>query len=93
MREPARPLDPTQVLPPRKQFLNDDQLEEIWNLRGLKYRIDEFHRQLLSRGLNVSVDRPMFRDAVFRIIRGFLVEGDSRLDPRSAPSPKFPKVR
>lgn len=80
------------VLPPKKEFLSPDQIQEIWDARGMKYRVDELHQMLLDRGLAVYVDRPMFRKMVKDIFRSFLVEGDSRRDPRRQPKQRFPKV-
>ena len=80
------------VLPPKKQFLTSDQVQEIWDARGMKYRVDELHQMLLDRGLVNYVDRPMFRRMVLDIFRAFLVEGDARRDPRRQPRQRFPKV-
>lgn len=84
---------PEAVLPPRKPFLSPDALDEVWNERGMKYRIDEFHSVLIERGLGVYVDRPMFRSMIFSILEKFLVEGEARRDPRYAPIPRFPRVQ
>jgi hypothetical protein len=92
MRDPSPPVDANQVLPEPKQFLTPEQLDEIWNLRGFKYRIDDFHVNLLSRGLNVSVNRENFRTAMFELLEAFFVKGDARLPSKMAPIPKFPKV-
>lgn len=80
------------VLPPKKQFLTPDQIQEIWDARGMKYRVDELHQMLLDRGLVNYVDRPMFRRMIMDIFRAFLVEGDARRDPRRQPKQRFPKV-
>jgi hypothetical protein len=80
------------VQPPEKQFLSEEEFEEVWDARGMKYRVDELHQMLLDRGLNVYIDRPKFR-AMFRdIVRGFTVQGDARRDPRTRPRQRFPKV-
>jgi hypothetical protein len=92
MREPVQPVEADQVLPEPKQFLGEEQLEELWNLRGLKYRLDDLHIQLLSRGLNVSIDRAVFRTTMYEILDAFLVRGDARLPSAKAPIPRFPKV-
>jgi len=92
MRDPSPPTDADQVLPEPKQFLTPDQFEEVWNLRGLKYRIDDFHVSLLSRGLNVSVNREIFRTAMRELLEEFFVKGEARLPSKKAPIPKFPKV-
>jgi len=84
--------DAEALLPPPKQFLTAEQLEEIWNLRGLKYRVDEFHQLLLDRGLGVYIDQPKFRKMVQELLQAFFVEGDARRDPRRQPRTKWPKV-
>lgn len=84
---------PEAVLPTRKPFLSPEQLDELWNERGMKYRVDEFHAALLQRGLGVYVDRPMFRTMVMSILEKFLVEGEARRDPRYQPIPRFPRVQ
>lgn len=81
------------VLPPRKPFLSQDQLDELWNERGLKYRVDEFHVVLLERGLGVHVDRPIFRSTFYSILKLFLVDGEAKRDPRYMPIPRFPRVQ
>lgn len=85
------PPDAAAVLPDKKQFLTSDQLDEVWNTRGLKYRIDELHISLLNRGLLPIVDRPGFRQLVREILESFFVNGDARRDPRRAPKQRFPR--
>ena len=92
MLPPIHPTEAEQVLPPSKQFLTEDQLDEIWDTRGMKYCIDALHLSLLSRGLLNSLDRPTFRSTVYEILKSFLVSGASRIDPRKSPRPRFPKV-
>ena len=92
MRAPVQPLEADQVLPEPKQFLTEEQLIEIWDLRGLKYRMDDLHIQFLSRGLNVSVDRVMFRTIMYELLGAFLIRGEARLPSSKAPIPRFPKV-
>lgn len=84
--------DSQAVMPPKKAFLSQDQLDEVWDTRGMKYRVDEFHEALLSRGLQPYVDRPKFQKMVRDILRTFLVEGEARRDPRRVPMQRFPKV-
>lgn len=84
--------DPESVLPPKKQFITDEQLSELWDARGMKYRVDELHQALLARGLGPYVDQPMFRKMVQDILKGFLVEGEARRDPRRTPRTRWPKV-
>jgi|WetSurMetagenome_2_1015567.scaffolds.fasta_scaffold583344_1 hypothetical protein len=92
MRDPAPPVSADQVLPEPKQFITAEQFEEIWDLRGLKYRIDDLHVSLLSRGLNVAVNREVFRTAMHEILLAFFVKGDARLSSKKSPIPRFPKV-
>jgi hypothetical protein len=89
--EPRKP-DADSVLPPKKQFVTEEQLFELWDARGMKYRWDELHKMLLDRGLNVYVDRPMFRKMVMDILRAFMVEGDARRDPKHELKQRWPKV-
>jgi len=81
------------VLPPPKQFLTEEQLEEIWEARGLKYRIDEFHVALLSRGLGPYIDRPKFRKMMHDILSQFFVLGEARRQPAHEVRTRFPRVR
>ena len=87
-----KPTEAAQVLPPEKQFISEDVLDEVWEVRGMKYRIDDLHMAMLNHGLNVTIDRPRFRSTVLGILKAFLVEGQSRVDPKKAPVPRFPKV-
>jgi hypothetical protein len=86
------PSEAGQAKLPEKQFLDADQLEEIWNMRGMKYRVDEMHKSLVERGLMPSVDRPMFRQAFQSILKEFLVDGRAKREPSKDPIPRFPKV-
>jgi hypothetical protein len=92
MTQHNKDTDPEAVLPPKKQFLTEDQLLELWDARGLKYRVDDFHKMLLDRGLAVYIDRPKFRNMFQDILRSFFVDGDARRDPRRQPKQSFPKV-
>jgi hypothetical protein len=80
------------VLPPPKQFVSEDVLAELWDTRGLKYRVDEFHQMLLQRGLGNYVHQVMFRKIFRDILHQFLVDGEARRDPRRQPRQYFPKV-
>lgn len=80
------------VLPSAKQFVTPNEFDELWDTRGLKYRVDELHQMMLQRGLGVYVDQPMFRKMFKDIIRQFLVDGEARRDPRRQPRQRFPKV-
>lgn len=92
MPQHNKDTDPEAVLPSKKQFITDDELLELWDARGLKYRVDDFHKMLLDRGLNVYIDRPKFRGMFQAILRAFLVDGEARRDPRKQPRQTFPKV-
>lgn len=81
------------VLPPPKQFLTEEQFEEIWEARGMKYRIDEFHVALLNRGLGTYIDRPKFRKMLRDILMRFLVTGEARRAPQHEVRTRFPRVR
>ena len=84
--------DPSAVLPQRKQYLSPEEYEELWELRGFKFRVDELHQAMLSNGLLPSINQDSFRDMMYRMVRDFLVDGAVRRDPRHAPRPLFPKV-
>jgi hypothetical protein len=75
-----------------KSFLTIEQLLEVWDTRGMKYRVDELHQLLLNRGLVPYADRGIFRKMFFEILETFLVKGLAKRDPRSTPAPRFPKV-
>ena len=92
MRKAAIPTDVDQVRPPKKPCLTLDQLDEYWEDRGMKYRVDTLHKACLSYGMNVAIDRLKFRSMLYSIIKSFLVDGESLLDPRKAPLPSWPKV-
>jgi hypothetical protein len=92
MRKAIAPTSTDQVKPPTKSCLTLDQLDEYWEERGMKYRIDTLHKACLSYGMNVAIDRPKFRSMLYGILRSFLVDGDSLLDPKKSPLPSWPKV-
>lgn len=81
------------VLPEPKKFMDQDTLKEIWDTRGLKYRVDEVHQKLLNRGLQPYVHQVLFRQMIYDMLSGFLVDGEARRDPRRVPMQRFPKVR
>jgi len=88
----SRKPDADSVLPSKKPFLTEEQLLELWDARGWKYRWDELHQMLLDRGLAVYMNRPTFRKMIWDIVRAFLVDGEARRDPRHEPKTRFPKV-
>jgi hypothetical protein len=77
---------------PEKPFLSQEDLDELWNARGMKYYVDKIHISMLNRGLVPSVDREAFRSVIMSMLRHFLIEGKNTPDPRKAPKPRFPKV-
>lgn len=84
--------DENSILPPKKQFLTAEQLLELWDARGMKYRWDEMHKAMLERGLAPYVDKPMFRKMVFDVLSAFLVEGDARREPKHELKTRWPRV-
>jgi len=92
MTQYSSDIDAESVLPPKKSFITSGELAELWDTRGMKYRVDDLHKMLLDRGLAVYIDRPKFRSMVMDVLRCFLVEGDARRDPRRQPKQAFPKV-
>lgn len=77
---------------PEKQFLTKDDLLEIWEIRGLKFRVDEFHKYCSDRGLMPHFRIDNFRSKMYRMLEQFFVEGESRRDPRFVPPPKRRKI-
>jgi hypothetical protein len=80
------------TLPPDKPFITDEQLDELWDARGMKYRVDELHVALLNRGLGPYLDRPKFRKMVRDILEQFLVRGEAKRQPEHEVRQSFPKV-
>lgn len=89
--EPIKP-DVDSILPDKKQFLTLEQLMEIWDARGMKYRWDDFHRMMLERGLAPYFDRSMCRKMIMDILRAFLVEGEAKREPKHELKTRWPKV-
>lgn len=85
MAGPIRGEIPQGVVLPPKQFLTLDELLEVWETRGMKFRVDELHKYLVERGLLPHNRRDTFRKKVFGMLRKFLVEGETRRDPRFVP--------
>lgn len=58
-------------------FLTEEQLEQVWEEQGMRYRIDRFYRYLIDRGLlPMSVPADLFSDHIRNDILGkFLVKG------------------
>jgi hypothetical protein len=85
MADPTRGEIPQSTVLPPKQFLTEEQLLEVWETRGLKFRVDELHKYLIERGLLPSNRRDGFRKKVYGMLRKFLCEGEFRRDPRFVP--------
>jgi hypothetical protein len=92
MDDPARTSLPQSVTLPPKQFLTEDQLLEIWETRGLKFRVDEFYDWCTKMGLLPHCRREIFRGKFHGMMEAFLVRGDSRRDPKAIPPRKLPKL-
>ena len=75
------------ILPP-KRFLKDEDLVELWEVRGLKFRVDDLYAHCRDRGLLPYFRKEHFRAKVFSMLQKFLVEGETRRDPRYVPPPK-----
>jgi len=85
MTDPTRGEVPGSIALPIKTFLAEEELLEIWETRGMKYRVDELHKFCLERGLLPHNRADSFRKKVFGILRTFLCEGETRRDPRYVP--------
>ena len=79
------------IILPEKTFLNEETLLEIWHVRGLKFRIDEFYAYCCDRGLMSHFHRESFRAKIFSVLEKFLVKGEVRRDPKFVPSLKLSK--
>lgn len=57
--------------------LTEDQINEVWNERGLKRRMKRFHKFLIERGLlPMSVPEHLFLDHFYNdILTNFFVKG------------------
>ena len=53
-------------------FLTDEQFEELWNERGLCYRLGDFYQILSGNGLKLKF--PNFSSNMKELLRGSLVE-------------------
>jgi hypothetical protein len=88
MIDPTRGETPESAVLPPKSFLEEDQLLEIWETRGLKFRVDEFYEFCMRRGLMAHFRKDSFRKKIFGMLRSFLCKGDTRRDPRFVPPSK-----
>lgn len=85
MADPTRGEIPQNVILPKKQFLTEEELLEVWETRGLKFRVDELHKFLIERGLLPHNRKDTFRKKVYGMLRKFMCEGETRRDPRFVP--------
>ena len=81
MDDPRQRIPETVILE-KKQFLTEEQFEELCEVRGLKYRIDDYFIYCKNRGLQPSFKKEVFRKKVMGMLRSFLVDGDFRRDSR-----------
>ena len=93
MADLQRGVIPESTILPEKVFLDESDLLEVWELRGMKFRFDDFYTFLCERGLLPHLRRDSFRKKVYGILRKFLSEGETRVDPRTAPRMKPLKMR
>lgn len=54
-------------------FLTAEQFEELWNERGLQYRLGDFYQVLVGHGLKIKF--PNFSSNIKELLRTSLVEG------------------
>lgn len=73
---------------PEKQFLSEEELLEIWEIRGMKFRIDDFYKHCRDRGLMPHFRKENFRSKIFSVMKQFFVNGETRRDPRFVPVTK-----
>ena len=85
MADPTRGEIPQSARLPKKQFLTEEQLLEVWDTRGLQFRVDDFFKHLRERGLVPHYRKDIFRKRVLNMLRAFFVNGETRLDPRFVP--------
>ena len=77
---------------PHKPFLSEQVLMEIWEGRGMKWRIDELHRYFRDNGLLPPVHRMAFRHMIFDAIRDHMVVGVAQRNPEEIPPSTFVKT-
>jgi hypothetical protein len=87
MDDPREAIPQSVVLPP-KQFMSEIELMELWETRGLKWRVDDFYEYSRNRGLSSHVRKESFRAKVYGMLKAFLINGESRRDPKFIPPPK-----
>ena len=88
MADPTRGEIAEGAVLPRKQFLSEEELLELWETRGMKFRVDDFYSHCRDRGLLPYFRKESFRSKLLSMLRQFLVEGETRRDPRFVPPPK-----
>lgn len=60
-------------------LMTDEEFKELWDERGLKYRLGEFYDTLKGYGLRMNFQAFLSNSEV--MIREFLVQGLVRKDP------------
>jgi hypothetical protein len=90
--DPARTNIPQAIILPPKTFLQIEELTEVWETRGLKFRVDEFHAWCVQNGLLPHCRKDIFRMKLRGMLEAFFVKGDSRRDPKFIPPRKQPKL-
>jgi len=92
MTDPIRESTAQATVLPDKRFLSNEDLLEIWETRGLKFRVDEFYTYCTNRGLMAHFRKDSFRAKMFGMLKQFFVDGESRRDPSTLPPTKTRKV-
>ncbi len=88
MHDPTRGEIAESAILPKKKFLDETTLLELWETRGLKFRINDFYKYCRDRGLMPHFRQESFQAKIFNLLKKFLVEGETRRDPRFVPPPK-----
>jgi len=91
MEDVTRGEIPQTVVLPIKRFVTEEQLLEIWENRGLKFRVDELHKHLRERGLLPHNRMDSFRRKMYGMLKAFFCDGETRRDPRFVPPLKLSK--
>ncbi len=82
---------PGEITLPPKKFLRKEQLLEVWEGRGLRFRVDEIHKHLRDHGLFPVINRVSFRNMMITLLEDFLIDGDFRRDPKEVHPNTFVK--
>jgi len=82
---------PGSIVLPDKPFLTEQQLLEVWEGRGFRFRVDELHKHLRDNGLFPVVNRNAFRTMILEACKTFFVAGKALRDPSEIPPTRFVK--